>query len=139
MIFPFHIVFLILSIYGIVTADHAAFDWMRGKLQTMDKQKVMRSHWIVSIGLVGLVCTGLALFWPSRDFLMTNPAFWIKMCFVMALLVNSFVIESLSHLALVKPFSALTTKKKRALLLSGAVSTISWIGAAAAALFLFPN
>lgn len=132
-----HIGFLCLAALGIFIADHAAFNWMRGKTRVIGKKALFTAHWIVTTGLLGLVYTGLVLFWPVRDYLLTQPLFLLKMGFVVALLINSIVIEWLMHVAAHRPFASLTLGQKAPLFISGAISTLSWAGAGISALLLF--
>ena len=132
-----HISFLCLAALGILIADHSAFAWMRGKTETIGKTALLMAHWMVTIALLGLVYTGLLLFWPERDYLLTQPLFLVKLGFVAALLINSKAIEWLMHVAAVRPFNSLSSGQKMPLFLSGAVSTLSWIGAGLMGLFLF--
>lgn len=134
---PLHITFLFLAAVGILVADHAALQWMRGKTEVIGKKILFTAHWIVTIALLGLVYTGLFLFWPQREYLLHQPLFLLKMIFVAALLINSMAIERLMHLAAVRPFSSLSAGQKAPLFISGAVSTLSWIGAGVMGLILF--
>jgi hypothetical protein len=132
-----HIGFLCLAALGIFIADHAAFNWMRGKTPLMGKKALFTAHWIVTTALLGLVYTGLVLFWPERDYLLTQPLFLLKMGFVAALLINSIVIEWLMHVAAHRPFASLSIRQKAPLFTSGAISTLSWLGAGLMGLLLF--
>ncbi len=134
---PLHIFFLFVAAVGILIADHSAFNWMRGKSEVISKRSLFMAHWIVTTALLGLVYTGLLLFWPQRDYLLTQPLFLVKMSFVAALLINAMVIEWLMHVAAVRPFNTLSTGQKMPLLISGAVSTLSWLGAGTMGLLLF--
>src|SRR5581483_1424498 len=122
-----HLGFLAMAVVGIALADSSAMGWMRGRLETLEQKHIYRTHWIVTIGLCGLVYTGLYLFWPMRDYLLLQPYFLVKMAFVFALLVNSFFIESFMHIARLSPYSQLTPRQKAPLMLSGAVSTLCWL------------
>ncbi len=132
-----HLASLTLAIVGIALADKVAFAWMRGTTETIAPAKLLQLHWIVTIALSGLVVTGLLMFWPLRDYLTGQPEFWIKMVFVLALLINSFFIEHFMGKAATTPFSSLTQKEKIPLFISGAVSGASWVGAAVVAYLLF--
>ena len=86
-----------------------------------------------------MIVTGFALFWPTRHFLLTRPQFYVKMAFVVTLLANSFVIGKLKDTSTTRPCASLSTREKIPLFISGAVSTVSWLMATAAAFFLFPD
>lgn len=135
--FALHLCSLALAGLGVLYADHIAFDWWRGKTQTMTHRSLAIVHWTVTLGLVGLVSTGLLMFWPERMYLLEQPLFILKMCFVVALILNSFVIEHLMHVAARFPYTALTRGQKTPLFVSGAVSIVCWLGAALVALVLF--
>lgn len=137
LVFFIHIASLCLAGLGVLFADHAAFDWMRGKRRKLVGGGIATVHWTVTIGLACLILSGLYLFWPLRAYLVGEPLFWLKIGFVFALLVNSFFIEHLMHTAERRSFASLSTRERLPLMLSGAVSTISWLGAAGIALILF--
>jgi len=132
-----HITFLCLSGLGILVADKGAFAWLTHKRDTVSKTELFVSHWVVTIGLSGLVLTGLYLFWPMRDYLLAQPLFWLKMIFVLTLVVNSFFIEYLMHTAAHTPWRALSRRERVPFIVSGALSTLSWVGALGTALILF--
>ncbi len=135
--FAVHIISLGLTICAIAVADHTGLDWVRGKRATVQAHKLTQLHWAVGIGLGLMIGSGFALFWPMREYLLASPAFYVKMAFVLALVINSLVIERLMHVATTSPFKQLHDATKKKLLLSGTVSAVSWIGAAVTAFFLF--
>lgn len=138
IILPLHLLVLAYTAWYILHADHMAFNWIRGKVQTLDPKKIAIYHKHTWIGLVGMIATGFMLFWPLREFLLTRPQFYIKMAFVLALVINGVVIGKLQTTAIRKPYKELTAQERIPLLISGAVSTFSWIGAAIMAFFLLP-
>jgi hypothetical protein len=132
-----HLGFLAVALYGIIDADSQAFAWMRGKTPTIAEHHLKRTHWVVTIGLAGLILTGLYLYWPMRAYLYGQAYFITKMVFVLALLVNSFFIERLMPLASQFEHKNLPAWQKRILTLSGGVSTLSWLGAVLLAILQF--
>ncbi len=136
LLFVIHIGSLCFAGLGVLFADHLAFDWVRGKKATLDPRPLHIAHWIVTVGLSCLILSGLCLFWPMREYLVSQPLFWLKMLFVCALVINSFFIERFMS-AVEKPFATLTRNERLPLMISGAVSTCSWLGAIAVALILF--
>jgi hypothetical protein len=132
-----HIGFLCVAGLGILLADYSAVAWLRGKRETIDEKAASAAHWIVSIGLSGIICSGLFLFWPLRFYVIGEPLFWVKMGFVLALAFNSFVIEKLMPTATHTPFRSLSRRQQLPFLISGAVSTVSWIGAFLIAITIF--
>jgi len=112
------------------------FEWIIGKRETLDEQTVRKLHRSTWIGLSGMIATGFLMFWPMREYLLGRPQFYTKMFFVLALIGNGFVIGRLQKVALTRPFTELTTREKAPLMISGAVSTLGWLGAATMAFFI---
>lgn len=132
---PIHILALLYSVWNIVHADHMGFNWMRGKIATLDKDTIEKYHKGSWIGLMAMIVTGLIIFSNVKANII-YPQFYIKMGFVTALVINGFVIGKLSSIPTKKTFASLSTKEKIPLFISGAVSTISWIGAVIMAGFI---
>ncbi len=136
---PLHLLSLLYVAWNVIRADHAGFLWMTGKEQLLSKKDISTYHHGTWIGLGLMIITGSVLFYPMREFLLTRPQFYIKMGFVFTLIINGLVIGKISHIATEKTFISLSTREKAPLLISGAISTISWIGAIVAAFFLIPE
>ncbi len=132
-----HLGFLALAGIGILLADHSALQWMQGGIDATHRKKVFRLHWIVTVGLSGLILSGLYLFWPLRDYLLFQPLFWLKMFSVATLLINSFFVEWLMHVAVERSYSSLTFRERLPLFISGGISTFCWFGTVAVAILLF--
>jgi hypothetical protein len=128
-----HIATAISLLLLMVYADHTALRWFLGRTQTLSAKITKRLHLLVYSGLSIMLCTGLYMFWPLQSYLLSLPAFQIKMTFVIALLLNSVFISSHMHLATQNCFTDLLVKQKLTLLLSGGLSFIAWVGAAVAA------
>ncbi len=139
VILPIHLLVLTFTAWQIFKADHLGFTWMRGRVKTLDAKEVKKYHYRTWAGLILMIITGFTLFWPMREFLLTRPQFFVKMTFVAALLLNSFAIGVLQKTATERPYSSLSLKEKLPLFISGAVSTLSWLGAAAGGFFLIPE
>ena len=139
IIFPLHLLSLAFVGWNVVLADHMGFTWMSGNKPLLDGKNVKKYHYRTLIGLGLMLVTGFMLFWPMREFLLTRTQFYIKMGFVLALVINSFVIGILSKIATIKSFTSLSVKEKIPLLISGAVSAVSWLGAILMAFFLIPD
>jgi hypothetical protein len=135
---PLHLLSLVYVAWNIFHADHMGFNWISGKAQTLNASEVTKYHKGSWIGLGLMILTGLFLFYPLREFLLTRPQFYVKMAFVITLICNGLVIGKLQHIAIEKPFASLSNSQKLPLFISGVVSTLSWLGAAAAAFFLLP-
>lgn len=139
IILGLHLTTLGLVALTLFQADRHALNWVRGKepvLSGKDLRKVHKRTWL---GLSLMIATGLLLFWPRREFLLAHPPFYIKMGFVIALVINGLVIGRLQKVAAEKTFASLSAKEKMPLFISGAVSTLSWAGAALVAFFLIPD
>ncbi len=123
---------LTLAITGVIIliADHDAFQYFRGQKKLLDPVRIKRLHCGVMIGLSLMILTGVFLFKELWGELLTLPAFYIKMCMVSALVVNSFIIGKLMHVATTRAFTELQKSEKVRLLLSGATSALCWIGSA---------
>jgi hypothetical protein len=84
-----------------------------------------------------MIATGLYMAWPALPTLLTLPLFQLKMGFVVALAINALCIGFFIKTATTTPYGALSMQQKAPLLISGAVSTLSWIGAITAAILFF--
>lgn len=125
-------------VLGVTTiADKEAFMWVWGKKQTLDKKAFHNYHLLVWAGLISLSITGFYMFYPMRFFLLRDLLFDAKLLFVGILFINAILIGRLMQLAFVKPFSELTRKEKTSIILSGAISTFSWICAVGIAVMVF--
>lgn len=136
---PLHFIVLGFITWNVILADHLGFTWIRGKVKTLNASTVRKYHYRILAGLVLMIITGFFLFWPMREFLLTRTQFYVKMGFVSALIVNSFVISFLQVTSITKTYASLTFKEKLPLFVSGAVSTMCWILTAAAGFYLIPG
>lgn len=125
----FHLLFLGVAVLAIAVADKKALAWMRGKVEIVPAKSLDLAHYVVWIGLSGLIVTGSIMATSMIEFLIKEPAFLIKMMFVGVLITNGFLISSLMKVAYKRSFASLNTEDKLLLLFSGAVSTISWAAA----------
>ncbi|MDB5260426.1 MAG: hypothetical protein JWN37_657 [Candidatus Nomurabacteria bacterium] len=134
-----HFLAIAYAAYNVFRADHMGFNWIRGKYQTLDEKKVRFYHISTYVALFLVIATGINLFWPIHEYLLTRPQFYTKMAFVLLLLINSVAIGKFSKVATIKPWSSLTNKEKLPLIITGGLSTIGWLGAFAGGFFLIPN
>ena len=118
-------------------ADKEALAWMRGQRQTLEPSALQNYHRFVWAGLAALIATGLYLLYPMWQYLLSQPLFIIKMLFVGVLIVNGLLIGRLQNIAANRSYASLRRGEKIQLLASGAISFVSWIAAAAIALYLF--
>ncbi len=134
-----HLGILLYTALVILYTDHLGWQYFRGTKQTLDSRLVGRLHVAVWAGLIGMILSGAYMAWPAFSILLVQPLFIAKMGFVALLVVNAWFIGSLISVATTTPYASLTTKQKTPLMVSGALSTISWISAAVTAVLLFGN
>lgn len=84
-----------------------------------------------------MIVTGILLTVPGLNFYLADPMFQLKMCFVLALIINGFAIGRLMHVAADLPYKALERKQKITLLISGFVSATGWISSTAIGFLFF--
>ena len=131
-----HVLFVFVTLALVVTADGHGFLWLIGKLEVLPRPRMELLHKLIWGGLSVIITTGAIMFLFYQDYLVTVTAFWIKMGFVLALLINAFFIGKLAHKSYSRPFVLLTHDERIPLIISGAVSTVAWVGAFTAAQFL---
>jgi uncharacterized membrane protein len=135
-----HFAGMVLALIFIIRADHSAFSWVRGKTPTLDPAKVRYYHRGVWAALIVLILSGAYLAFPLAEWLVVeNRMFQAKLLFVLALVMNSFMIGSLGHIATTKTFAELSTRERLPLFIAGAISITCWLGSFAAGLMLFPG
>lgn len=130
-----HVLSFLFVIWSVVRADHMGYLWFTGKVKTLEKSAVKKHHHSVMAGFILMIITGALVFSTVKANII-YPQFYIKMSFVLALFVNSFIIGKLSNIAITKSFDSLTSKEKLPIYISAIVSTVSWIGATIMALFI---
>lgn len=117
----------------VLFADHQALSWVLGHKEKLDGKTIQTVHYLTLVGLVVMIISGITMALPLTEYLLTVPAFFIKMGFVLALVINSFFIGKLMHTAVNHSYKSLAFSEKLPLFISGAVSGISWLGAVIAA------
>lgn len=125
-----HLTVLALTALMIVYADHEAFSYIRSKKLLLNPHTTLWLHRGVWVGLLLMIGSGILMFLPFKEYYLTDSAFLIKMCMVAALVVNAVLIGKLSSIASRLPFAELPSQTKISLMISGAVSSAGWIGAA---------
>ena len=133
---PIHIGAFIVTITAVVIADLHALLWVLGKISMLQRKRLTILHDVVGVGLVVSITSGFILFLPLREYLVTVEAFWVKLAFVLVLIINSFVIARHLHIPTSRTFVSLTKRERRPLLISGAASAVSWAAVFASALLL---
>ncbi len=125
-----HLITLLCTVVVILFADHEGFSYMRGKKQTLSHKLTQFFHYGVWVGLCLMITTGVFLALPAWEFYLKDPVFLLKMFFVLVLVVNGVFIGKFTALASEKPFAELPSRMQHTLRVSGALSTIGWVGAA---------
>lgn len=130
-----HLLVLAVTAIAILMADHDGLQYFRGRKEVLSVTRVKRLHYTVMTGLALMILTGAAMFVDRWGELINEPAFYVKMLMVGALVANSFLIASLTHIATQKPFRELTSSEKMKMVMSGGVSGFCWLGAATIGMF----
>lgn len=128
-----HLVAFFVNAACVVSADTIGLMWMRGMRDTLNTPLIRWLHWCVWAGLAVSIVSGIALFKEASSYLLSQPAFLVKVGFVAVLVVNSFVISHHLRAAGREPWRALPVGTKRAMLVSAGISFLSWVAVAVAA------
>ena len=120
----------------VIGTDMLGLAWLLGKVATLPFRVMRTLHRMVWTGLILMLLSGGTMFLSYREYLLSVPAFYIKITFVITLIVNAFFIGKQMGIASTRSFSSLTRAERLPLLISGAVSTVAWIGTISAALML---
>lgn len=131
-----HIITFVCNIILVIIADGLGALWVLGRKETLNAVLMKRLHVSIWIGLSISIVTGIILFSTLPEYLLTVSAFYTKLFFVGALIINSVGISKHLHIPSEKPFSVLTRREKLPLFMSGAISTTCWIGVVVSATFL---
>ena len=123
-----HIASFIWNIFWVVVSDAVGLLWITGKKALAPGHFLRLTHRFIFWGLGVSIVTGVYLFSTVADYLLTVPAFYTKLLLVAALIVNGFVIGRHISVAETTPYKAVTSEEKRKLFISGAVSTVGWVG-----------
>jgi hypothetical protein len=126
MLVLIHISVIIVTGLLVLYSDEQALLWVLGKIPVLDQKRVTVLHRSVSIGLALLLITGGLLYIRDVPFYISDPVFIVKMVAISALILNTYVIERLSHIATTRSYSSLTEKERLPLFISGAVSVAGW-------------
>lgn len=131
-----HIGAFLVNIALVIVADCHAASWLFGWQQTLSRRLMTWLHRIIGVGLAVSIVSGFFLFLSHAEYLLAVPSFYVKIGLVAALVVNAFVIGRHVDVASEKPFRLLTAAERRLLFVSGAVSTMGWVGVCMAAQLL---
>jgi hypothetical protein len=125
-----HLTALALTVLVIFYADHEGFQYFRGKKPLLSKKSVTWAHRLVWTGLILMILSGIGLVLPQWEYTLQEPSFYVKMGFVLVLVMNSFVIGKLAHVAVDRRFDELSSDIQKTLIVSGVLSGVGWVGAA---------
>lgn len=131
-----HLATLAVLVPLILYTDHLAVKWFLGYTDTLPERRMRSLHRVIGGGLVLMIASGAVLFSSVSAYLLISTAFLVKVGFVAVLVVNSVCIGFLMRIAFTTPFKDVPSGTQTYLLLSGVVSSGSWIGAVIAALNL---
>lgn len=131
-----HITAVFTTLAIVVVADLHGLLWVLGKFKTLPSKRMHYLHRAAWAGLITIALAGLAMFSAYPEYLLSLPAFKLKMVFVTFLFINAFIIGKHLSAASNHTFVSLSVREKSVLLLSGAISTFGWIGAYICAQFL---
>lgn len=126
MLKTIHLAVVFITIFAVLYSDEQALSWLLGKKERLSAETVRTLHAIVSIGLGLLIITGGLLYMRAPSAYLSSPTFLVKMAAIIALIINTYVIERLSPLALSRSYASLSDAQRRSLFISGAVSVAGW-------------
>lgn len=124
-----HVPVLLLTLAVIIYSDHQGWLYFTGRKKILTKQFTIWSHRLVWLGLGGMIVSGISLVAPLWQFYASEPAFYIKMWFVIVLVINGYAIGSLMSVAHTRPYTDLIKAEQTKLLVSGFLSAVCWLGA----------
>ncbi len=136
MLTGLHVLFVLATGAVVLYSDEQGFLWIRGKKETIPHEKLKKLHNLVSLGLVCIILSGALLFSREPSYYLAQTDFIVKMVFVLALIVNGFLIGKFTEVAATRSWASLFTRERLPLLISGAVSGLSWGGALLCGLLL---
>src|SRR3989344_2518852 len=91
-----HLVILSYTILLIIRADYLGLGYFSGTRPLLPRTSILRLHYGVLVGLAGMIVSGIFLLIPLREYLITQPMFYLKMFFVLVLVLNAGVIGIVS-------------------------------------------
>lgn len=122
-----HLIVLGITAPVILYADHMGFQYLTGRIQTIPARKTEIVHWLVIVGLLLLIVTGVLITIPVWALKFENPVFYVKLAFVATLILNGVFIGKLMKKANTVPYINLSQDEKTFLMVSGGVSACGWI------------
>lgn len=132
-----HLTILSATVLVILYTDHLGFRYLLGNIPVLDGRLMRRLHYTVGAGLIGMIVTGAWMAYPAFTALWELPLFKLKLGFVVLLALNAFNLGMALDVVTRTPFRDLPQAQKMRLLVGGALSAFSWIGACTCAVLLF--
>lgn len=136
MLTVIHLIIVIGTGLLVMYSDEQAAMWILGKKSVLDHKKVSFLHNSVTVGLTILLITGGFLYLQAPAAYVSHPTFVVKMVAIAALIINTYVISTLSHIAISRPYASLSNKERIPLFISGFVSIAGWGTAAICGLLI---
>ena len=122
---------------GVVAHSYLmGFNWMRGKVNTLDEKKVTRYHYYAWVGIVLMIITGASAFSAHAAEFLTKWQFHAKMGVLVILITNCFVINHLIKNAWQSSFKNLPKNKKIPIIISATIATLCWTAILVLAMFI---
>jgi hypothetical protein len=131
-----HLTAIFTTLAIVVVADAHGLLWLTGKIEKLPAARMYVLHTLTWIGVICIAAAGISMFASAFEYYLSLPAFRFKMLFIFGLVLNAFFIGKHIPMATTTVFKTLPQKDKIILLVSGAVSTLSWLGAYICAQFL---
>lgn len=128
-----HLGSMLWNVALVIGSDTAGLLWVLGITPTVKRRWLERAHRLIYVGLAFSIVSGAYLFSTVSAYLLTVPAFYVKVGFVAALLINAFFIGKHIKLAAETRFADTTRGERIKLFLSAAVSVVGWVGVLVAA------
>jgi hypothetical protein len=123
-----HMTSFFASIAMVVLADSIGLLWVWGKIKRLPRRLVLSLHKLIWLGVSVSVVSGLTMFMELREYLLTVPAFYTKILFIVVLIINATLLSRHLRAALrVESFSDLSQKERTSFIISGMVSAVSWV------------
>ena len=124
-----HLIIVIATGLLVLYSDEQAAAWVLGKKSTLPAARIAFLHKAITIGLTLLLLTGGYLYLRGVEAYLTLTPFVVKMVAVAALIINTWAIDRLGHVATVREFASLSHRERVPLFISGAVSFAGWVTA----------
>ncbi len=136
MLTTLHLGIVIVTGLLVLYSDEQALAWVLGKKAQLDGKRIAFLHTIISVGLGALLITGGLLYLRAVPAYLSDTTFIVKLVAIAALILNTYVIERFSHVAISRPFAAVSHRERIPLFISGGISVAGWATAIVCGLLL---